>query len=134
MGDRKTFFLSSDDTEYLNNTFPHWETIPGQWLLIYGFPVCEGYTTDQVTAAIQIPPAYPSVPLDMVYFYPPLARSDGKSIPRTECRTTIDGLQFQRWSRHYKAGEWIPNEDNLATHILAINGWLERASSVQVGI
>lgn len=132
MGDRKAFFLSSDDTEYLSNTFPHWETLPGQWLLIHDFPVCEGYTAERTTAAIKIPTDYPAVPLDMVYFHPALVRSDGKTIPRTECTVTIDGLPFQRWSRHYRTGEWIPNEDNIATHVLAISGWLERASAAQV--
>ena len=55
MEDLRMFSLSSDDTEYLCNTFPHWETISGQWLLIHGFPVCDGYTSNLVTAAIQIP-------------------------------------------------------------------------------
>lgn len=132
MEDRRMFALSSDDTEYLSNAFPHWETISGQWLLIHDFPICEGYTSKLVTAAIQIPTNYPAVPLDMVYFNPPLVRSDRQSIPRTECTVTIDGLPFQRWSRHYRTGEWVPNEDNIATHVLAISGWLERASAAQV--
>ena len=122
---RHQFMLSADDTEYLDNTFPGWEAIEGNWILIHNFPIRPGFTIQSVTAAIQIPATYPETKLDMVYFYPPVLRSDGVSIGATQCIQTIDGKPFQRWSRHYRPGTWQPNEDNLATHVMAIRDWLD---------
>lgn len=129
---RRTFILSADDTEYLDNEFPEWEAIDGRWILLHNFPVRPGYTVQSVTAAIKIPSLYPATRLDMVYFHPEVIRTDGKTIPATSWRETIDGKKYQRWSRHYKPGEWQPDEDNLATHIMAIRDWLDRAAPCEV--
>ena len=129
---RRKFLLSPDDTEYLDNAFPEWETIEGRWILIHNFPIRSGFTVQSATAAIQIPAAYPETKLDMVYFYPAVLRVDGKAIRATECTMPIDGKSFQRWSRHYRPGEWQPNEDNIATHVMAIHDWLDRAAPSEV--
>lgn len=129
---RRQFLLSSDDQEYLDNAFPGWETVEGQWVLLHDFPIRSGFTVRSVTAAIQIPTMYPATPLDMVFFYPAVLRSDGTEIRATEYRQVIDGKEFQRWSRHYRQGSWDPNEDNLATHVLAILDWLDRAAPCEV--
>ena len=131
-GPRHEFPLSADDTEYMDNTFPGWEAVSEGYILIPHFPLPGGYTVAETTVAIQIPPGYPATPLDMVYFYPAVLRADGVGIPATEALQPIDGNMFQRWSRHYRPETWMPNEDNLATHILAIGGWLEAALESQV--
>ena len=124
---RHTFPLPSDDTEYLDNAFPGWEALEGGWVLLPCFPIPSGFTTTSTMAAIQIPPLYPASPLDMVYFYPAVLRTDGQPIAATNCTQMIDGKSFQRWSRHYQSSEWQPNEDSIATHVMAIRGWLEKA-------
>ena len=124
---RRDYILPPDDTEYLNNTFPGWESIEGGWVLIPNYPLPAGFTVAHTTVAIQIPPAYPEGQLDMAYFYPSVLRADGKYIPNTDVMQTIDGKAFQRWSRHYLSGSWRPNIDNIATHLLAVDGWFERA-------
>lgn len=129
---RRQFPLSADDQEYLDNTFLDWETIEGRWVLLHNFPIRSGFTVQKVTAAIQIPSAYPATPLDMVFFHPAVLRSDGTAIRATQCTQVIDGKEFQRWSRHYRPGTWHPNEDNLATHVLAIHDWLDRAAPCEV--
>lgn len=129
---RHQFLLSSDDTEYLDNTFPGWEAIEGRWVLLHSFPIRPGFNVKSVTAAIHIPPAYPATQLDMVYFYPAVLREDGEVIGATSYTQTIDGKPFQRWSRHYRPGTWQPNEDNLATHVMAISDWLNRAAPSEV--
>lgn len=129
---RRRFLLSSDDTEYLDNAFPEWEAIDGRWILIHNFPIRPGFTIQSATAAIQIPATYPETKLDMVYFNPAVLRADGKAIGATGYTATIDGKPFQRWSRHYRAGEWQANEDNLATHVMAIRDWLDRAAPNEV--
>lgn len=129
---RHLFQLAKDDTEYLDNTFPGWEAIDGRWILLHNFPVCDGFNVQNVTAAIKIPSSYPTTQLDMVYFHPAVLRVDGKAIPATGCTEMIDGKPFQRWSRHYKPGTWHPDEDNIATHVMAIRDWLERAAPCEV--
>lgn len=135
MEHRREFELIPNDEEYLNNTFNDWESLAsGRWVLIHEFPVPAGFTVDKTTAAIELSPAYPIAPLDMVYFYPPILRADGRTIPCTQVTQLIDGKEFQRWSRHYLPGTWHPNEDDLATHVMAIGDWLVRAISDQVAV
>ena len=131
MSIRKLFSLPEEELEYLNKTFPFWEAIKERrnWLLIHDFPVPEGYTQKKVIAAIEIPLSYPVARLDMVYFYPALARSDGKAIPKTQSMKTIDGKNFQRWSRHYD--NWDPESDSLITHLFTIKEWLLREFRVR---
>lgn len=132
---RKELSLLENDEAYLNNTFENWESLKdGRWVLIYDFPVSDGFTVDKTTAAIQLSPAYPVAPLDMVYFCPAVLRADGQEIPCTQAIQSIDGKAFQRWSRHYLSGTWHPNEDDLATHVMAIKDWLVRAIAGQVAI
>lgn len=131
---RRKFTLSEDDTEYLDNAFSEWETIEGRWVLIHNFPIRPGFTVKSSTAAIHIPSTYPATKLDMVYFSPAVIRSDGVPINATGCYTTIDGKSFQRWSRHYLPNEWQANEDNIATHVMAIRDWLDRAAPSEVAI
>lgn len=97
------------------------------WVLVHEFPVPERYNVRTVTAAIRIETGYPIARLDMVYFHPALVRSDGKPIKATQVMQTIDGKQYQRWSRHRtKANPWQPGEDSLGTHVILIEDWLER--------
>ena len=131
---RRKFLLSSDDAEYLDNAFPEWEAIDGRWILLHNFPVCPGFTVQRVTAAIQIPSGYPQTRLDMAYFHPAVLRADGQPIRATECTVPSDGKPFQRWSRHYRPGEWQPNEDSVATHVMAIKDWLDRAAPIEVNV
>lgn len=129
MGYRRELALSAEDTEYLDNAFPAWESIAqGSWLILPDFPLPDGYTVRFVTVAIQISAGYPFTPLDMAYFFPPVLRIDGTPIPATNCTQNIDGNTFQRWSRHYPPGTWRPDEDCIATHVMAIQSWLELAS------
>lgn len=129
---RRKFFMNSDDTEYLDNTFPGWETIDGNWLLLHHFPIRTGFTVQEASVAILIHSAYPAAALDMAYFYPAIHRTDGKTIPATNCAVSIDGKTFQRWSRHYRPGTWVPNESNIATHVMAIKDWLDRSAPDEV--
>lgn len=127
---RREFQFNEEETAYLDTLSPQWETIKAKgfrWLLIPNFPIPEGYTVDRAIAAINIPLEYPIAKLDMVYFYPAIKRSDGKEIKQTQCQQTIDGKNFQRWSRHYtSAHPWDPNGDSIITHIMAIQNWLQR--------
>jgi hypothetical protein len=127
---RKDFCLPEEDIEYLNSRGFRWETISEgywRWVLIHDFPICEGYQVTSATAALQIPDSYPMSQIDMVYFYPPLVRKDGKPIPATEALQDIQQLRYQRWSRHRTPqNPWRCGLDNISTHVTLIEEWLPR--------
>jgi hypothetical protein len=127
---RKEFFLPSYDIKYLETTGWQWETIVEsnkQWLLIRDWPVAyKGYNVDKVDVALLISPSYPEAQIDMAYFHPPLKRSDGKAIVR-QANQSIDGKDFQRWSRHRRPDDpWRSGVDEISTHLVLVDNWLKR--------
>ena len=126
---RRQFDLLPNDFEFLEEYGLPWETIVdgSQWVLIHEFQTDEGYDHPRVTAAIRMETGYPNTELNMVYFFPALARKDGKPIGATQATQTIDGKNYQRWSRH-RTGEnpWKIGRDNLGTHVILIEDWLAR--------
>lgn len=103
---RRIFDLPEDDVEGLGALGVEWETLVEsgtRWLLLHRFPFPEGYSVPFGSVAVQIPPGYPTAPLDMAFFNPHLARIDGGRLRQTEARQALDGKEWQRWSRT-KAG------------------------------
>jgi len=125
---RRSFQLPQADAAHLAARGFEWEAIVenGHWLILHNFPVPPGYNHRAVMAAINIPPSYPDSQLDMVYFYPGLARNDGKPIQALSAHV-LDGKEWQRWSRHRTSqNPWRPGEDDLSSHLLLIEDWLLR--------
>ncbi len=126
---RRQFLLPEADVEHLNARGMTWETIiegRWRWLLLYDFPIPHGYNVNSATVAVSISAGYPDAQLDMVYFYPPLNRQDGRGIGALSSQT-IDRKSFQRWSRHRTgANPWRPGVDDLSTHLTLVEHWLER--------
>ncbi len=126
---RKQFDLLPEDESFLKEYGLPWETIVdgSPWVLIHDFPTHEGYSHARVTAAIRLETGYPISALDMVYFFPALARKDGKAIGATDAVQQIDGKGFQRWSRHRTPqNPWKAGQDSLGSHVILIEDWLER--------
>ena len=126
---RRQFALPPEDEEFLNHYALPWETIVdgSPWVLVHNFPTHAGYNHATVTAAIRIETGYPNAELHMVYFFPALARTDGKPIGATQTVQQLDGKSFQRWSRHRTPqNPWKIGRDTLGTHIILIEDWLER--------
>ena len=126
---RRQFDLLPEDEQLLNDYGLPWETVVdgSQWVLIHDFPTHEGYNHKSVIAAIRLETGYPNTPLDMVYFHPPLARTDGRTIGATQAVQQIAGISYQRWSRHRTGlNPWKPTIDSLGTHIVLIEDWLQR--------
>ena len=126
---RREFQLPGFDEEFLNSTGLEWETVregTANWLL-HQFAVPPGYNHTTVTVALRIEPGYPDAQIDMAYFNPPLARSDGKPIGAANSTATIAGASYQRWSRH-RTGEnpWRPGVDDVSTHLAQVHHWFER--------
>lgn len=127
---RQQFSLPEFDVTYLGSTSLPWETLSepsGRWLLLHEWPVRHaGYNAERVTVALQIPPGYPDAQIDMAYFHPHLVRKDGGAIGAL-CAQEIDGRTFQRWSRHRtEAAPWRPGEDDVSSHLVLVDDWLER--------
>lgn len=125
---RIQFDLLPDDLKFLKNEGLRWEALMvGNvgWILVYDFPIPDGYNTQKTCLALMLPASYPSTEIDMMYFYPELSRSDGKGI-RALATHNVDGKNFQRWSRHRPPGMWRPGIDNLETHVLAVTEWLNQ--------
>jgi hypothetical protein len=126
---RRQFTLPESDKAYLEARGLAWETIVEngmRWLLLHDFQVPDGYNHPRATAAVKIETGYPDTQLDMVYFYPNLARLDGKPIGALTSQT-LDGKSWQRWSRHRTAqNPWRPGEDDLSSHLALVEHWLER--------
>ncbi len=123
---RRQFKPTSDDREFLEERGEPWEAVVEggtQWVLLHNFDLPPGFNVPRATAAIRLVPGYPQAALDMVYFEPPLKRVDGKPVNAVSS-LTIDGRDFQQWSRHRPASAWRPGEDCLATHCAYAFGWL----------
>ena len=126
---RRQFDLLPQDQEFLDEYGLPWEAIVdrSQWVLIHEFQTHEGYNHPHVTAAIRMETGYPNAELNMVYFFPALARKDGKPIGATQARQSIEGKEYQRWSRHRtQQNPWQVGLDDLGTHIILIEDWLAR--------
>jgi hypothetical protein len=128
--DRRDFVLPPEDMAFLDSLGLRWEAVregTNLWVIIYGAEVPTGYRISAVDVAIQIMPGYPTSPLEMAYFYPALARADGKAIPSADAAQALDGKTWRRWSRHRcGATVWVPGVDNLERHFVFIQQWLER--------
>jgi hypothetical protein len=116
---RRQFALLPKDEAFLNGCGYYWETVNDgrRWLIIGDYPLPQGYRQTTCKLAIEIPPPYPAAELDMFYCNPPLSRINGGAIPQTESSQTIEGVGYQRWSRHRQPGQWSPQHDCVATHL-----------------
>lgn len=126
-GIRRQFSLLPRDSAYLDGLGITWQTVStgGRWLLLDNYPLPKGFSHPSCTIAIGVPEPYPSAQLDMFYCYPALLRTDGIPIPQTQVVQQIDGLAFQRWSRHH-AEPWNPDMDCVRTHMALVDESLSR--------
>jgi len=127
---RKEFILPEEDMEYLVQYHDgDWETVvlhPQKWLILENYPIPQGYNIKNAKLALRIDAGYPNSQIDMAYFYPHLSRKDVKPIGALANQPLLS-LNFQRWSRHRtSANPWRPGLDNLQTHLLLVNHWLQR--------
>jgi hypothetical protein len=126
---RRQFTLLPVDEVFLTQYGLPWETVieGSQWVIVHNFPTHKEYIYDKTSIAIRVETAYPQTQLDMVYVYPSLVRRDGHPIQQTQAQQSLDGKQWQRWSRHRtSANPWNPQEDSLETHIYLIEDWFVR--------
>lgn len=112
------YLISPEESEYLDAHYRgKWQKLcegGGKFgLLIQSFPIPPGYTCESSDLMILVPAGYPGVPLDMFYFKPELLKENGANIAAIVAEDHF-GQRWQRWSRHYN---WVPGEDDIATHV-----------------
>lgn len=126
---RKAFQLPEEDHVCLAGRGLTWEAIVeggARWLIFPGYSIPAGYNHQSASVALRMPPSYPDADIDMVYFFPALALNSGKAI-RQISPITLDGKQYQQWSRHRTPqNPWRPGLDNVCTHLLQVDSWLEK--------
>ncbi len=126
---RRDFCLPEADEAFLEGRgLPRETVVDGsqRWLLIHDWPVPSGYNHKTVTVGIMLPTAYPDAALDMAYFNPGIARLDGGNIRAVSPHKAL-GETWQRWSRHYTSqNPWRVGQDDLSTHLILVQHWLER--------
>ena len=126
---RRQFQLAEEDEACLTARSPNWEAIVEnntKWVIVPDFTIPEGYNQRTASAAMRILPSYPDDQIDMVYFFPPLERTDRHPIA-TISSQLICGETYQRWSRHRtSANPWRPGVDDISTHVTLVDEWLRR--------
>ena len=126
---RRQFALPVLDLEFLDHRRLPWEAViegAVRWVILHDHPVSSGYNHRNVSAALQLPESYPDTQIDMVYFYPHLAPTNGKAVRQLSTHN-FDGKIWQRWSRHRTdANPWRRGYDCIETHVLLVDEWLER--------
>ncbi|RLD66391.1 MAG: hypothetical protein DRI84_04910 [Bacteroidetes bacterium] len=127
---RRQFILPEEDIDYLESTEYEWETIINgrlNWVIIYNYPVPEGYNHDKVNVALRINSGYPVSQIDMVYFNPSLQLTNGKVIGASTVTQIIENKNWQRWSRHRTGhNPWRSGVDDISTHLQLVAYWIER--------
>lgn len=125
---RRQFQLPAEDEAFLDSLDLEWETVIEKnvrRVVIYGCPVPPGYNVTTADRQFRIEGGYPDTEINMAYFYPPLARVDGKSIGGL-VPDHFDGKVWQRWSRHRTSkNPWRLGIDGIATHFSLATEWLE---------
>lgn len=124
---RRDFRLPESDEVFLESLGLRWEAVIDEgvkWVIVYGYPLPQGYNVSTVDLALRIAPDYPTAQIDMASFCPALVRADGKGINGLSGHV-LDVRNFQQWSRHRTAqNPWRPGEDDLQSHVLLVEHWL----------
>lgn len=124
----RQFRLLPADEAFLDGAYPGWQAVienARQWILLPGYKLPTGYTQSLVNLAIEVPPTYPMAQLDMFYLCPAGVLVTGVAIPATEACESVQGKQYQRWSRHRSGRSvWRPGVDNVMTHLALVESAL----------
>lgn len=127
----RQFNLLPADESYLDAMGHLWETriepVPGgearRWLIIQDYVLPEGYSSEKVQLALDIPSTYPMAQIDMFYLLPSVTLSSCIPIPNVQITAVISGQTFQGWSRHRT---WNPASDSVATQLAMADGCLHK--------
>jgi len=96
------------------------------------WPVPPGFDRDRADLLVRLPNGYPDVPPDMWWFSPAVKLADGRPAQATEATERHIGRDWQRWSRHFQAGQWRSGIDGLESYLALIRHELARSAGVPI--
>lgn len=125
-------FLPDDDRQHLNArglNFEEAQENAKRGVTIKNFPLPPGkFQIDAADVLVLIPQGYPDAQLDMFYVNPPLMlKPSGQEARNANVRENHFGRTWQRWSRHYKPGQWRTGVDDLQSHLQVVENALRDA-------
>ena len=124
--------LPLTDVEYLQATCPghSFSSEAGMMcVLMPNFPLPPGFDQAGSDLLLRLSPGYPDVPPDMWWFAPAVRRTDGAVIAATEVREMHFGREWQRWSRHFSAGQWKSGIDSIESYLALVRTELLAAAA-----
>ena len=127
--------LPAADAAYLRERFANYQMVAESGMIcvvLPQWPLPRGLDRDASDLLIRLHPGYPDVAPDMWWFSPPVHRADGQDLPATNVVENYLGRSWQRWSRHFKGGQWQSGVDGLESFLALIRQNLE--SSVPEGV
>jgi hypothetical protein len=93
-----------------------------------GYILPPGYDRPTSDLLLRLNPGFPDVPPDMWWFNPAVRLADRRVVPATEVTEHHLGRTWQRWSRHFNAGQWRSGIDSLESFLALIRRELERCA------
>jgi hypothetical protein len=122
--------LPSNDTKYLTELEVNHSIVSEAnmtCVVLRNFSLPPGLDRAQSDLLLRFSPGYPDVAPDMWWFDPPVKRADGQAVPATNVVEHHLGRSWQRWSRHFSAGQWQSGVDGLESFLALVRRELERA-------
>jgi hypothetical protein len=98
-------------------------------VVIPGYRLPVGYDRSTSDLLLRLQAGFPDVPPDMWWFSPAIRRSNGGVIQATDVIERHLGKDWQRWSRHFNAGQWRSGVDSLESFLALIRKELERCAN-----
>ena len=96
-------------------------------IVIREWPLPSGLDRAAADLLIRLSPGYPDVPPDMWWFSPAVHLANGEALPATNVVEHYLGQEWQRWSRHFRNGQWQSGVDGLESFLALIRHNLEHS-------
>jgi Prokaryotic E2 family E len=93
-----------------------------------GYALPAGYDRPSSDLLLRLQAGFPDVPPDMWWFNPAIRLTNGRVVQATEVTERHLGRDWQRWSRHFGAGQWRSGIDTLESFLALIRKELERCA------
>jgi hypothetical protein len=124
--------LPATDLEYLTDRGISYQVTVDQGMTCVIFPgwsLPAGYVPAESDLLLRLHAGYPDVAPDMWWFAPAVGLTDGRAIEATQASENHVGRTWQRWSRHFPAGQWQSGIDGLESFLALIRRELDRCAA-----
>ena len=91
------------------------------------WPLPSGFDRAAADLLVRLSPGYPDVSPDMWWFSPAVHLANGAALAATNVVEMYLGRRWQRWSRHFRRGQWQSGVDGLGSFLTLIRQDLENS-------